>query len=66
MTSLLVSPSTPEELMLLSALLKKMNIAAKELTDEEQEDLGLSLMIAEAMKDPDASREEVMRKLGQA
>ena len=65
MTSLIVSPSTLAELDLLTALLAKMNIAAKPLTDEDKEDLGLSMLIWQAADDPEVPRAEIMRKLGQ-
>ena len=66
MTSLLVSPASPAELKLVTALLKKMNIATKALSDEEKEDLGLGMLLREAADAPKASRAAVMRKLGQA
>ncbi len=66
MTSLLISPASPAELELVTALLKKMNISALPLSDDDKEDFGLSLMIKEAMNDPEfVSREEIMRQLGQ-
>ena len=66
MTSLLISPSSPAELKLIAALLKKMNIATKMLSDEEKEDLGLGMLLREAADAPKVSRAAVMRKLGQA
>ncbi len=64
MTSLLVSPSSPAELKLVTALLKKMNTATKTLSDEEKEDLGLAMLLREAADAPKVSRAAVMRKLG--
>ena len=64
MTSLLVSPTSSAELKLLTALLKQMNIAAKVLTDDEKEDLGLGLLIKQAAGAPRVTREAVMQKLG--
>ena len=64
MESLLITPSSSEELALLKALLKKMSIEAKVLSDEEKEDLGLGLMMREAKNSPRVSRDSVMRKLG--
>ena len=66
MTSLLVSPASPAELKLVTALLKKMNIATKTLSDEEKEDLGLAILLREAAAAPKVSRAAVMRKLGRA
>lgn len=65
MNSLLVSPSSAAELKLVLALLKKMDIATKILSDEEKEDLGLSLLIRQGVGGPKVSREAVMRKLNQ-
>ena len=65
MTSLLITPESPADMKLVTALLKKMNIATKVLSDEEKEDLGLGFMIMQALNDPYVSEEEVMRKLGQ-
>ena len=64
MESLLITPASDEELALLTALLKKMSLAAKVLSEEEKEDLGLALMMREAKSSPRVSRESVMRKLG--
>ena len=66
MPSILIHPASDEELTLLTALFKKMSIAARVLSDEEKEDLGLGLMMREAEKSPRVSRESVMRKLGRA
>ena len=66
MPSLLISPSSPAELKLLTALLKKMNIATKVLSDEEKEDLGLGMLMRQAAEAPKVSRAVVMRKLGGA
>lgn len=59
MDSLLITPSSTADLKLLTALLQKMNIAAKVLSDEEKENLGLAMLMRQA------AREAVMRKLGQ-
>jgi len=66
MESLLITPSSSEDLALLRALLKKMSIEAKVLSDEEKEDLGLALMMREAKNSPRVSRSSVMQKLGRA
>ena len=63
MTSLLVSPNSPAELKLLTALLKQMNIAAKVLTDDEKEDMGLGLLIKQAAGASKVTRQAVMQKL---
>ena len=66
MESLLITPSSNEDLALLRALLVKMRIEAKVLTEEEKEDLGLALMMKEAKNSSRVSRVSVMRKLGRA
>ncbi len=65
MTSLVISPTSPAELKLITTLLKKMNIPVKALSDEEKEDLGLATLMRQAAGAPKVSREAVMRKLGQ-
>jgi len=65
MNSLLVSPSSLAELKLVLAVLKKMDIATKVLSEEEKEDLGLSLLMRQAANEPKVSRADVMRKLNQ-
>jgi hypothetical protein len=64
MDSLLVTPSSAADLKLLTALLKKMNVAVKLISDEEKEDLGMGLLMKEAKGSPKVSRESVMRQLG--
>lgn len=64
MPSLLITPASDEELLLLTAMLKKMSIVTRVLSDEEKEDLGLGLMMGEAKNSGRVSRESVMRKLG--
>lgn len=66
MPSLLISPASPADLKLVTALLKKMNIAARVLSDEEKEDAGLGLLMRQAAGAPKVSRTAVMRQLGRA
>lgn len=66
MISLLVSPSSPAELKLVVALLKKMNVSVKSLSDEDKEDMGLSMLMRQAAAAPKVSREDVMRELGRS
>jgi hypothetical protein len=44
-------------------LLKKLAIPSKVLSDEEKEDLGLSILMREADRTKKVSREIIMRKL---
>ncbi|WP_073108989.1 hypothetical protein [Hymenobacter daecheongensis] len=66
MNSLLITPASESELQLLTAMLKKMNIVAKVLSEDEKEDLGMGLLMKEAQGSPKVLRESVMRKLGWA
>ena len=63
MESLIITPANNEELALIKAVLKKMNLETKVLTDEEKEDMGLALLMSEADRNATTSREEVMKKL---
>ena len=64
MESLIVTPANKEELALIKAVLEKMNLKTRILTDEEQEDMGLSFLMSQADRSKTVSREEVMKKLG--
>lgn len=66
MNSLLVMPASEAELQLLTAFLANTKIAAKALSEEELEDWGLGVLMQQARDEPKASREAVMRQLGQA
>lgn len=63
MKSLLITPDSPADLRLLKNLFKRLNIAFKVLSDDDKQDLGLALLIREAVKGPKFSAEEVKRKL---
>lgn len=63
MESLIITPANHEELALIKAVLKKMNLETKVLTDEEKEDIGMALLMSQADRSATISREEVMKKL---
>ena len=44
MESLIITPADNEELALIKAVLKKMNLKIKVLSDEEKENMGLALL----------------------
>jgi len=48
MESLVITPSNPEELLLLKQFVAKMNLRSRVLTDEEKEDIGLGILMMEA------------------
>jgi len=51
-------------MQLVSEVLKKMRIASKVLSEEEQEDIGLVMLIKQADRSEKISRSKVMAKLG--
>lgn len=64
MKSIIISPKSKEEMDLLSKLLKKLNVDAAYLSEDEKEDLGLKLLMREADRKKTVSRASVMKKLG--
>ena len=66
MHSLLITPASEAEFSLLVALLEKMNVTARVLSADEQEDAGLALLLQDAENSPAVSREAVMQALGRA
>jgi hypothetical protein len=64
MNSIIVQPRTKAEMQLVSEVLKKMRIASKVLSEEEQEDIGLVMLIKQADRSEKISRSKVMAKLG--
>ena len=63
MSSIVVNPKSQEELKFLSELLKKLGIDAKVLSDEDVEDLGLSILMKDVDRNDLAKEEEVLAKL---
>ena len=63
MESIVISPKTKDEAKLITALLERMRISSKIITDEEKEDLGLLMMMKEVDRSEKVSYEEVMKKL---
>lgn len=64
MQSLLITPKDEAELELLSALLARLNIATTVLTEDDQEDVGLGILMREADRSEHISRESVFKALG--
>ena len=64
MESLIITPADNEELALIKAVLKKMNLKTRVLSDEEKENMGLALLMSQADRYKIIPREEVMKKLG--
>lgn len=63
MKSIVISPKDLDEAKLITALLAKMNISSKVISDEEKEDMGLLMMMKEADLNDKVSREEIMKNL---
>jgi len=63
MSSIVVNPKSQEELKFLSELLKKLGVDTKVLSDEDVEDLGLSILMKDVDRNDLATEEEVMAKL---
>ena len=65
MQPILIEPKDLAEYNLISALFQKMNIRMKtlNLSDEEREDLGLSILMKEVDWNETVSRDSIMSKL---
>jgi len=63
MTSLVITPKTNSELKLIEQLLKGLGIPSRSLTEEEKEDMGLSILMKQADRSKKVSRETIMKKL---
>ena len=63
MSSIVVNPKSQQELQFISELLKKLGVNSKVLSDEDSEDLGLSVLMRDVDRSDFASEHEVMSKL---
>ena len=63
MKSIIVTPKDINEFKFLKGLLSKLKISARELTPEEIEDFGLSLLMKQTDRSKKVSRESIMKKL---
>jgi hypothetical protein len=63
MQTLLITPKDAEQLELLTNLLKAMRIKTTVLTAEQKEDIGLSLLLAQADKSKTVSEQKILAKL---
>ena len=64
MNSIIITPKSKEELNFIKKILRRMNIASTELSDEEKEDIGLVELMKKADRKEKVSRETVMKSLG--
>lgn len=63
MSSIVVNPKSEKELKFLAELLEKLGVEAKVLSDEDTEDLGLSILMKDVDRNDLATEEEIMAKL---
>lgn len=64
MNSIIITPKSKEELNFIKEILRRMNIASTELSEEEKEDIGLVELMKKADRKEKVSRETVMKSLG--
>lgn len=63
MSSIVINPKNEKELRFVAELLNKLGVASKVLSDEEQEDLGLGLLMKDIDRSDLASEEDILGKL---
>lgn len=63
MNSIVINPKNKEELKLIEALLVKMGVESKVLTEEEMEDLGLSMLMKGVDRNDKVSEKDILSKL---
>lgn len=63
MSSIVVNPKSQQELQFLSELLKKLGVESKVLSDEDTEDLGLTVLMKDVDRSDVVSEEDIMKKL---
>ncbi len=60
MESIIINPKDKAEFELLTQILSRMNIASKVISEEHQEDLGLSILMKEADRDQKVYKETIL------
>lgn len=63
MSSIVINPKSQQELQFISKLLKKLGINSKVLSDEDSEDLGLSVLMRDVDRSDFVTEDEIMSKL---
>lgn len=63
MSSIVINPKDPKEFKFIKNLLKKLGVKSKVLSDEEIEDLGMSVLMKDADRSERVSEPEVINKL---
>lgn len=62
MSSIIISPKSEEEAQFILALLKRLQISAITLKEEEKEDWGLGLLMKETDRSQKVSKSEMIEK----
>jgi NADPH:quinone reductase-like Zn-dependent oxidoreductase len=63
MSTIVVNPKDKNEFLFITQLLEKLGIDVKILSNEDKEDIALSLMMAEVDREDRVSEEDVLKKL---
>ncbi|MFY0654213.1 MAG: hypothetical protein JXQ96_19405 [Cyclobacteriaceae bacterium] len=63
MSSIVVNPKNAAELKFVTELLQKLGVRSKVLSDEEQEDLGLSILMQDVDRSETVPESEIFGKL---
>jgi hypothetical protein len=63
MSSIVINPKSSQELKFIEELLQKLGVKSKVISDEDTEDLGLSLLMKNVDRSDLVSEDEVMAKL---
>jgi len=64
MDALIIKSKNSSDLKLIKELVKKLGLESKSLSEEEIEDLGLTMLMKQADRTKTVSRDTVMKKLG--
>lgn len=66
MGSLVVTPDSAEDLRLLTELLQRLKIKVRMLTPDQEEEMGLGLLLEEVDRNDKVDRSEIIAKLNAA
>lgn len=64
MSSIVVNPKNQQEFQFITELLNKLGVDSKVLSDEDAEDLGLSILMKNVDRSDFVSEDDIMKKLG--
>lgn len=63
MKSIVITPKSRSEFEFLSNLFKKLGVSTKTLSEEEKEDIGLSLLMREVDRNQKVKESTILKKL---